>query len=119
LLDRYPDMCKSTCMNGIYILGLVVVAYLLGSIRVLRQYERGVVFLLGKFAGARGAGLTLVFVPIQQMMRVSLRMYRVEMLSQLCVPRASASHRSLVVSRRLPSPMGMRFVGRSRSDGRE
>jgi regulator of protease activity HflC (stomatin/prohibitin superfamily) len=49
-------------------------AYVLGSIRVLRQYERGVVFLLGKFEGVRGAGLTFVFVPIpiQQMVRVSL-----------------------------------------------
>ena len=53
-----------------YILALAVILYALGSIRVLRQYERGVVFLLGRFEGVRGAGLTLVFVPIQQMVRV-------------------------------------------------
>jgi regulator of protease activity HflC (stomatin/prohibitin superfamily) len=60
-------------MYWLYILVLVVILYVLGSIRVLRQYERGVVFLLGKFEGVRGAGLTIVFVPIQQMVRVSLR----------------------------------------------
>ena len=49
------------------ILGLALVLYLMGSLRVLRQYERGVVFLLGKFEGVRGPGLTLIFVPIQQM----------------------------------------------------
>ena len=39
-----------------YILGTAVILYLIGSLRVLRQYERGVVFLLGKFEGVRGAG---------------------------------------------------------------
>ena len=53
------------------ILGIAVILYLIGSLRVLRQYERGVVFLLGKFEGVRGPGLTIIFVPIQQMVRVS------------------------------------------------
>ncbi|SRR6266487_1633185 len=39
------------------ILGIAVILYLIGSLRVLRQYERGVVFLLGKFEGVRGPGL--------------------------------------------------------------
>ena len=52
------------------ILGIAVILYLIGSLRVLRQYERGVVFLLGKFEGVRGPGLTLIFVPIQQMARI-------------------------------------------------
>ena len=55
------------------ILGIAVILYLIGSLRVLRQYERGVVFLLGKFEGVRGPGLTFIFIPIQQMVRVSLR----------------------------------------------
>jgi regulator of protease activity HflC (stomatin/prohibitin superfamily) len=52
------------------IIGIAVILYLIGSFRVLRQYERGVVFFLGKCEGVRGPGLTLIFVPIQQMMRV-------------------------------------------------
>jgi regulator of protease activity HflC (stomatin/prohibitin superfamily) len=63
-------------MGWAYILGIISVAvilYLFGSLRVLRQYERGVVFFLGKFEGVRGPGITLIFIPIQQMVRVSLR----------------------------------------------
>ena len=48
----------------------LAVAYLFISIRVLRQYERGVVFNLGKFSGVRGPGLTLIWVPVQTMTRV-------------------------------------------------
>ncbi len=55
-----------------YIVGLVVL-YLFSSIRILRQYERGVVFTLGKFTGIRSPGLKFVFVPFQTMTRVSLR----------------------------------------------
>ena len=65
-----------------YILALAVILYVLGSIRILRQYERGVVFLLGRFEGVRGPGLTLVFVPIQQMVRVSLRTVTMQIPSQ-------------------------------------
>ena len=63
-------------MSSSYMLTIVCIAallYLVVSLRVLRQYERGVVFLLGKFESARGPGLTLIFVPVQQMVRVSLR----------------------------------------------
>jgi regulator of protease activity HflC (stomatin/prohibitin superfamily) len=55
-------------MNWSYILGILgvaVILYLSVSLRVLRQYERGVVFLLGKFEGVRGPGLTAIFVPVQ------------------------------------------------------
>ena len=38
-----------------------VILYVLVSIRILKQYERGVVFMLGRFAGVRGPGLTLIF----------------------------------------------------------
>jgi regulator of protease activity HflC (stomatin/prohibitin superfamily) len=51
----------------------LVLAYIFISIRVLRQYERGVVFFLGKFEGVRGPGLTFIFLPLQTMVRVSLR----------------------------------------------
>jgi regulator of protease activity HflC (stomatin/prohibitin superfamily) len=60
-------------MDWTYIVGIVVVLYLLISLRVLRQYERGVVFTLGKFTGIRQPGLKFVFVPFQTMTRVSLR----------------------------------------------
>src|SRR5258706_5426827 len=73
------------------ILGIAVILYLIGSLRVLRQYERGVVFPLGKFEGVRGPGLTLIFVPIQQMVRVSLRTVTMQIPSQKIITRDNVS----------------------------
>src|SRR5207245_1900029 len=73
------------------ILGISVILYLIGSLRVLRQYERGVVFLLGKFEGVRGPGLTIIFVPIQQMVRVTLRTITMEIPSQKIITKDNVS----------------------------
>jgi len=77
-------------MSLAYLLVFVVV-YLLGSIRVLRQYERGVVFFLGKFAGVREPGLAFIFVPIQQMTRVSLRTVTMQIPSQKIITKDNVS----------------------------
>src|ERR1700693_2352868 len=73
------------------ILGIAVILYFIGSLRVLRQYERGVVFLLGKFEGVRGPGLALIFVPIQQMVRVSLRTVTMQIPSQKIITKDNVS----------------------------
>jgi len=52
-------------------LGLLLLA---ASLRILREYERAVVFMLGRFQAVRGPGLVLLFPGIQQMVRVSLRL---------------------------------------------
>src|SRR3954469_12004662 len=73
-----------------YIL-IPVVVYLAVCIRVLRQYERGVVFFLGKFEGVRGPGLTFIFVPFQQMVRVSLRTVTMQIPSQKIITKDNVS----------------------------
>jgi regulator of protease activity HflC (stomatin/prohibitin superfamily) len=73
------------------IIALVVLLYLIASIRVLRQYERGVVFLLGKFRGVREPGLRLIFAPIQQMVRVSLRTVTMQIPSQKIITKDNVS----------------------------
>ena len=78
-------------MYWAFIFGAVIVLYLLASIRVLRQYERGVVFFLGKFEGVRGAGLTLIFLPVQQMVRVSLRTVTMQIPSQKIITKDNVS----------------------------
>ena len=81
-------------MDWPYILSIIsiaVILYLFGSLRVLRQYERGVVFFLGKFEGVRGPGLTLIFVPIQQMVRVSLRTVTMQIPSQKIITKDNVS----------------------------
>ena len=78
-------------MNPLYIILILIVLYLLGSIRILRQYERGVVFLLGKFESVRGPGLTLIFLPVQQMVRVSLRTVTMQIPSQKIITKDNVS----------------------------
>ncbi len=58
-----------------FIGGAVVLLVLLAmaSIKILREYERGVVFFLGRFDKVKGPGLIFVVPPIQQMVRVDLR----------------------------------------------
>src|SRR6476660_5147619 len=73
------------------ILSIAIILYLISALRVLRQYERGVVFLLGKFEGVRGPGLTIIFVPIQQMVRVSLRTVTMQIPSQKIITKDNVS----------------------------
>jgi regulator of protease activity HflC (stomatin/prohibitin superfamily) len=70
---------------------VIVVLYLAFSIRILRQYERGVVFQLGKFVGVRDPGLNLIFSPIQTMTRVSLRTVTMQIPSQKIITKDNVS----------------------------
>jgi regulator of protease activity HflC (stomatin/prohibitin superfamily) len=74
-----------------FVLIAVILLYVLGSIRVLRQYERGVVFFLGKFEGVRGPGLTFIFLPFQTMVRVSLRTVTMQIPSQKIITKDNVS----------------------------
>ena len=78
-------------MGFLGILGIVIVLYILVSMRVLRQYERGVVFLLGKFTGVRSPGLSFIFLPLQQMTRVSLRPVTMLIPSQKIITKDNVS----------------------------
>src|SRR5438132_794713 len=69
----------------------IVLLYLLICIRILRQYERGVVFTLGKFTGVRVAGFRFVFIPFQQMVRVSLRTVTMQIPSQKIITKDNVS----------------------------
>ncbi len=51
----------------------VVIILLLSSFRVLREYDRGVIFLLGRFYKVKGPGLILVIPFVQQMVKVDMR----------------------------------------------
>jgi regulator of protease activity HflC (stomatin/prohibitin superfamily) len=70
------------------VLALVVLA---ASIRILREYERGVVFTLGRFTGVKGPGLILLVPYIQQMVRVDLRVAVLDVPSQDVISRDNVS----------------------------
>jgi regulator of protease activity HflC (stomatin/prohibitin superfamily) len=72
------------------LLGLVV-AVLLSAFRVLREYERGVVFMLGRFWKVKGPGLILVIPVIQQMVRADLRTIVMDVPSQDVISRDNVS----------------------------
>jgi regulator of protease activity HflC (stomatin/prohibitin superfamily) len=67
---------------SIIVVGLVVL-YILNSIKVLREYERGVIFRLGRvLPQPKGPGIILVFAPIDRMVRVSLRLITMDIPPQ-------------------------------------
>ena len=69
---------------GVIIAGI----YLLSSIKILREYERGVIFRLGRVLGApKGPGLILVFAPLDRIVRISLRIEAMEVPPQDVVTR--------------------------------
>src|ERR1700760_4479279 len=70
---------------------ILILIYLVASVRIVKQYERGVIFLLGKFEGVRGPGLRLIFFPIQQMVRISLRTVTMQIPSQKIITRDNVS----------------------------
>ncbi len=78
-------------METVYIGLGIVVAYLLGGLRVLREYERGVYFFLGRLWGAKGPGL--IFLPplFARMQKVSLRVVAMDIPPQDVITRDNIS----------------------------
>jgi regulator of protease activity HflC (stomatin/prohibitin superfamily) len=75
----------------IIVLGLVIL-YVLNSIKILREYERGVIFRLGRvLPDAKGPGIILVFSPIDRIVRISLRIIAMEIPPQDIITRDNVS----------------------------
>jgi regulator of protease activity HflC (stomatin/prohibitin superfamily) len=71
---------------------LILLLALLGlSLRVLREYDRGVVFQLGRFWAVKGPGLVILIPVIQQMVRVSLRLVVMDVPKQDVITRDNVS----------------------------
>lgn len=60
-------------MGPLTILIIIVVLIILSAIRILREYERGVIFRLGRIVGAKGPGLIILIPIVDKMVKVSLR----------------------------------------------
>lgn len=69
----------------------VLVAILYTAIKILREYERGVIFLLGRFWKVKGPGLIIVIPGIQKMIRVDLRTIVMDVPSQDVISRDNVS----------------------------
>jgi len=70
------------------IAAIIVVLYALSAIKILREYERGVIFRLGRLLpNAKGPGIILVFYPVDRMVRISLRQEALEVKPQDIITR--------------------------------
>ena len=78
-------------ITGIFGAVVVIVALLLYTFRVLREYERGVIFTLGRFWKVKGPGLIIVIPVIQQMVKVDLRTVVMDVPSQDVISRDNVS----------------------------
>jgi regulator of protease activity HflC (stomatin/prohibitin superfamily) len=72
-------------------IAFLIVALLAASLRILREYERGVVFMLGRFWKVKGPGLVIIIPGIQQMVRVDLRTVVLDVPSQDVISRDNVS----------------------------
>src|SRR6201985_3431015 len=89
-------------MMGIGIPGLflifIIAIYLINSVKILREYERGVVFRLGRILSSpKGPGVILIFRPFDQMVRVSLRQEVLEVPPQDVITRDNVTIKENVV----------------------
>jgi regulator of protease activity HflC (stomatin/prohibitin superfamily) len=67
---------------------VIVVLYLISSVKILREYERGVIFRFGRLLShPKGPGIILVFAPVDRIVRVSLRIDTLEVPSQDVITR--------------------------------
>jgi regulator of protease activity HflC (stomatin/prohibitin superfamily) len=78
-------------MPSMVVFIVIVLIILANSIKVLREYERGVVFRLGRFVGVRGPGLIILIPIFEKMVRVSLRTITLDVPPQEVVTKDNVS----------------------------
>jgi regulator of protease activity HflC (stomatin/prohibitin superfamily) len=78
-------------MYGLLAVALVVVFFFAASLRILNEYERGVVFRLGRVIGAKGPGLIVLIPVIDRMVKVSLRLVAMDVDPQDVITRDNVS----------------------------
>ncbi len=77
---------------GFYgVIGVLLLAFLASAIRVLREYERAVVFTLGRYTGTKGPGLILLIPFVQQLVRVDLRTVTLDVPKQDVISKDNVS----------------------------
>ena len=85
-----------------------LVLYLLNSIKILREYERGAIFRLGRvLSKPKGPGLIFVFPPIDRMVRVSLRIIAMDIPPQDVITRDNVICQ-IIWSELLPNKLKLR-----------
>lgn len=92
---------------------LLVIIFVCSAIRIFREYERGVVFTLGRFQQVKGPGLVIIIPLIQQVVRVDLRTVVLEVPTQDVISRDNVSVKvsAVVYLQVVDPPMAWRLPG--------
>src|SRR4028118_703984 len=67
------------CIGALLFVGIM---YVFSAVRIIPEYERGVIFRLGRLVGARGPGLFFVWPPVERMVRVDTRVITMDVPAQ-------------------------------------
>jgi regulator of protease activity HflC (stomatin/prohibitin superfamily) len=78
-------------MQGLIVIVVLVVLFLASAIRILREYERGVIFRLGRVIKAKGPGLIILIPIIDKMVKISLRLVAMDVPPQDVITRDNVS----------------------------
>jgi len=76
---------------ALLMIGVAVLVFVASAFRILREYQRGVIFMLGRFWKVKGPGLIIVIPLVQQMVRVDLRTVVMDVPSQDVISRDNVS----------------------------
>src|SRR3970040_1965413 len=89
--EEYPNGAGSTIVRAFLIgLGTILVIPLLPfSVRIVNEYERGVIFRLGRLVGAKGPGLFIILPFVDRMVKIDLRTITLDVPSQAAIPRGN------------------------------
>ncbi|HUH56682.1 MAG TPA: SPFH domain-containing protein, partial [Rhodanobacter sp.] len=75
------------------VLVIIVILLLFSAVKILPEYQRGVILTLGRYTGTRGPGLVLLLPVVQQMIRVDLRITVMDVPPQDVISRDNVSVR--------------------------
>ena len=78
-------------MYTLQMIGIFIILILIGGLKDIKQYERAVVFLLGKYTGMRGPGLVFIIPIFEKMSRVNLRTITMDIPSQKIITKDNVS----------------------------
>ncbi len=78
-------------MYGMILLVILAILFLSSALKVLREYERGVIFRLGRVIGAKGPGLIILIPVIDRMQKVSLRLVTMDVAPQDVITKDNVS----------------------------
>src|SRR6185312_14414366 len=89
--DESKQGARVMAFTAVIVIVILALIFIYASIRILREYERGVVFTLGRYTGTKGPGLFLLVPFVQQMVRVDLRVVVDEVPPQDVISRDNVS----------------------------